>query len=120
MKGEEISDLSATEMLSYRREMQMIFQDPYASLNPRMTIRDIVAAPLEIAGDGHRKQQDARVAEMLEHVGLNPEQAMDRRPHEFSGGQCQRISIARALILRPDLLVCDETRSRWTVSSRSR
>ncbi|WP_370271429.1 ATP-binding cassette domain-containing protein, partial [Pseudooceanicola nitratireducens] len=99
LDGQELTGLRGRALQQARRRFQMIFQDPVASLNPRMTIRDIVAAPLEIAGIGTAEERSARVAAMLEKVGLNADQAMERRPHEFSGGQCQRISIARALIL---------------------
>lgn len=116
LDGQELTGLRGSALQKARRRFQMIFQDPIASLNPRMTIREIVSAPLEIAGIGTRADRDARVAEMLETVGINAEQAMDRRPHEFSGGQCQRISIARALVLQPDLLVCDEAVSALDVS----
>jgi peptide/nickel transport system ATP-binding protein len=116
LDGQELTGLRGSALQKARRRFQMIFQDPIASLNPRMTIREIVSAPLEIAGIGTRAERDARVAEMLETVGINAEQAMDRRPHEFSGGQCQRISIARALVLQPDLLVCDEAVSALDVS----
>jgi len=116
LDGQELTGLRGSALQKARRRFQMIFQDPIASLNPRMTIREIVSAPLEIAGIGTRADRDARVAEMLETVGINAEQAMDRRPHEFSGGQCQRISIARALALQPDLLVCDEAVSALDVS----
>lgn len=104
----ELTGLSGRALQRQRRHFQIIFQDPIASLNPRRRIRDIVSAPLDIAGEGDANSRAKRVAEMLEHVGINAEQAMERRPHEFSGGQCQRISIARALISRPELLVCDE------------
>lgn len=114
--GTELTGLKGSALQAARRQFQMIFQDPIASLNPRQTIRDIVAAPLEIAGIGTKAEQTARVAEMLDLVGINPDQAMERRPHEFSGGQCQRISIARALILKPELLVCDEAVSALDVS----
>jgi len=116
LDGKELTGLRGSALQEARRQFQMIFQDPIASLNPRQTVREIVSAPLEIARIGNRAERDARVAEMLDLVGINPEQAMDRRAHEFSGGQCQRISIARALILKPELLVCDEAVSALDVS----
>ncbi len=116
LDGVDLTGLRGSALQEARRKFQMIFQDPIASLNPRQRIRDIVAAPLEIAGIGTKEEQTARVCEMLDLVGINPDQALERRPHEFSGGQCQRISIARALILKPELLVCDEAVSALDVS----
>ena len=99
-----------------RTKIQMIFQDPISSLNPRRRVRDIVAEPLNIWGRGTKKERAAKVREMLEAVGIDPDTAGDRRPQEFSGGQCQRISIARALMAEPDLLICDEPVSALDVS----
>ena len=99
-----------------RPRIQLIFQDPIASLNPRRRVGDIVAEPLVIAGVADR---EGRVREALDTVGLDPDQAMRRWPHEFSGGQCQRISIARALVLEPDLVICDEPVSALDVSIRA-
>jgi peptide/nickel transport system ATP-binding protein len=94
----------------------MIFQDPISSLNPRRRVEDIVAEPLRIWKLGTAAEQDAKVDEVLSAVGLDPEIARSRRPHQFSGGQCQRISIARALVLEPSLLICDEPVSALDVS----
>jgi len=114
-EGKNIIGLPNTEMQALRREMQIIFQDPYASLNPRLSIRSIVAEPLKIHKIGNKATQNATVADLLQKVGLDPKYA-DRYPHEFSGGQRQRIGIARALALNPKLIICDEPVSALDVS----
>jgi oligopeptide/dipeptide ABC transporter ATP-binding protein len=114
-EGKDISALHGEELRHTRRRMQMIFQDPYASLNPRMSVRDIIGEPLLIHKLGNSAERRERVAELMRIVGLNPYYAT-RFPHEFSGGQRQRIGIARSLAVSPDFIVCDEPVSALDVS----
>ena len=116
LDGDDISLLNQKQLLPYRKKMQMIFQDPYASLNARMTVHDIVAEPLKAHKIcSSRKEENEMVSDMLARVGLNRDHA-GRYAHEFSGGQRQRVGIARALILKPELVICDEPISALDVS----
>ena len=116
LDGTDLAQMAGEQMRKHRTNLQMIFQDPISSLNPRRKVGDVVAEPLRVWGPEDEDEQWALVREMLEAVGIDADVARNKHPHEFSGGQCQRISIARALVLEPKLIICDEPVSALDVS----
>jgi len=115
-RGSDLTQLSFDELRRARTKIQMIFQDPISSLNPRRKVRDSVREPLDIWDRGSDAERSELVDRVLENVGIDPDRAAESRPHQFSGGQCQRISIARSLVLDPTLIICDEPVSALDVS----
>ena len=116
LEGKELTTLGNNDLRAARTHMQMIFQDPISALNPRRLVRDSVMEPLNVWKRGTPEERGALVDKILESVGIDPQRAAESRPHQFSGGQCQRISIARALVLDPTLIICDEPVSALDVS----
>jgi len=115
-EGTDLTTLKREDLRKARTAIQMIFQDPISSLDPRMTVRDLIGEPLWVWNKGDNEEREAKVRELLNNVGLEPDQVLERHSYEFSGGQCQRLSIARSLALEPRMLICDEPVSALDVS----